>query len=241
MDRLGLVTTAGSRGWRGYAGPVLLLLAATVTIWLLRGEFRHHASPPAATIVARARPGSHHAGPDALRRARRRHADGDRRADARPGRAAARTEHADLADSPLHRRAAPAPMRPTLAALVLAASAWLAGYRRGGAARRRARLARREPCHRAGPRRARRPPPVADRLDHQADDGHRRPPAPEPLRGGLRRSARRGRRPGVDLPPARPADHRRRPPERRPDPVGQRRRRRARSRDRAELRRLRHR
>ena len=63
MDRLGLVTTAGSRGWRGYAGPVLLLLAATVTIWLLRGEFRHHASPPAATIVARARPGSHHAGP----------------------------------------------------------------------------------------------------------------------------------------------------------------------------------
>ena len=64
MDRLGLVTTAGSRGWRTYAGPVGLLLAATVTIGLLRGELRHHhATPPATTTVARTRPAARHLGP----------------------------------------------------------------------------------------------------------------------------------------------------------------------------------
>jgi hypothetical protein len=64
MERLGLVTTAAGRGWRGYAGPVLLLVVATVAVWLLRGEFRHHASPPrAATTVARSRPAGRHPGP----------------------------------------------------------------------------------------------------------------------------------------------------------------------------------
>ncbi len=64
MERLGLVTTAAGRGWRGYAGPVLLLVAATVAIWLLRGEVRHHASPPAAaTTVARVPPASRRPGP----------------------------------------------------------------------------------------------------------------------------------------------------------------------------------
>jgi LysM domain len=63
MDRLGVVATAAGRGWRAYAGPLCLLVAATVMVWLLRGEFRHHASPPAATTVARTRPARRHPGP----------------------------------------------------------------------------------------------------------------------------------------------------------------------------------
>ena len=54
-----------------------------------------------------------------------------------------------------------------------------------------------------------------------------------------RRPARRRSRPGVGLPPRRPGDHRLRPRQGRDDPVGQRRRGRARARNRAELRRLR--
>ena len=56
MDRLGLVTTAGGRGWRVYAGPVCLLLVATLTIGLLRGQLRHHAAPPRAKTVVDVRP-----------------------------------------------------------------------------------------------------------------------------------------------------------------------------------------
>ena len=55
MDRLGLVTTAGGRGWRVYAGPVCLLLVATLTIGLLRGQLRHHPAPPRAIPSVRVR------------------------------------------------------------------------------------------------------------------------------------------------------------------------------------------
>jgi spore germination protein YaaH len=57
MGRLGVVALPHGR-WRVYAGPVALLLAATVTIGLLRGQLRagpgHHSSSkqrPAAHVT----------------------------------------------------------------------------------------------------------------------------------------------------------------------------------------------
>jgi LysM repeat protein len=55
MGRLGLVTAAGGRGWRVYAGPVCLLLGATLAIGLLRGQLRDHAAPPRAKTVVHVR------------------------------------------------------------------------------------------------------------------------------------------------------------------------------------------
>ena len=53
MGRLGVVRIPGGR-WRAYAGPVAVLLAATVTVALVRGGIRsdHHASPTAAPARA---------------------------------------------------------------------------------------------------------------------------------------------------------------------------------------------
>ena len=56
MGRLGLVAAARGGGWRAYAGPVCLLVVATLTIGLLRGQLRHHAAPPRPRTVVQARP-----------------------------------------------------------------------------------------------------------------------------------------------------------------------------------------
>jgi hypothetical protein len=51
MERLGLVIPGG-RDWRLYAGPVALLVAATVAVGLLRGQFGGHpAAAPKRAVV----------------------------------------------------------------------------------------------------------------------------------------------------------------------------------------------
>jgi LysM repeat protein len=55
MGRLGVVAPPGGRSWRVYAGPTAALLAATVTVALVRGGLGggHHASPAPARPAAR--------------------------------------------------------------------------------------------------------------------------------------------------------------------------------------------
>jgi hypothetical protein len=64
MGRLGLVAPSWTRSWRVYAGPVALLLAATVLVGLLRGHGSGRnparAKPaPAAHARPAARPAPH--------------------------------------------------------------------------------------------------------------------------------------------------------------------------------------
>jgi hypothetical protein len=55
MDRLGLVALPRGRSWRFYAGPLGLLLAATVAIGLIRTELLSHKSSPPRPAPAAAR------------------------------------------------------------------------------------------------------------------------------------------------------------------------------------------
>ena len=60
MERLGLVAIPRGRGWRVYAGPLGLLLAATIAVGLIRTELRSHksSSPPARAATHRAAKGA---------------------------------------------------------------------------------------------------------------------------------------------------------------------------------------
>ncbi len=46
MERLGLVALPRGRAWRSYAGPIALLLAATIAVGLIRLELQSHKSTP---------------------------------------------------------------------------------------------------------------------------------------------------------------------------------------------------
>ena len=55
MDRLGLVALPRGRTWRAYAGPLGLLLAATIAVGLIRTELRSHKSTPSRPSPAAVR------------------------------------------------------------------------------------------------------------------------------------------------------------------------------------------
>ena len=127
-------------------------------------------------------------------------------ADGRPAGAAPRAEPEGRADGALHRREAPPAMRlRSLAAAASRRPAASAVLRRpaGAAAGADARawLVENPAPARCSPRHAARDAD-ADRVDHEADDRARRARPPEARATSSRRSARRRRRAGVDLPRA---------------------------------------
>jgi spore germination protein YaaH len=59
MERLGLVIPRGGRNWRLYAGPVALLVVATVVVGLLRGQFAGHSTTAPKRAVVQPHPKRH--------------------------------------------------------------------------------------------------------------------------------------------------------------------------------------